>query len=253
MRVALFLCNNETMTECYTLGLFGTAGAYGRQVKQDDLCFLYNYSDNCVYGVWIATSDGGTYNAKAWDGNFRNQVKIKQISERIMSVKRTQVSSLNEESIGKIYLGDHAQELLQHFASVYHQHVIEGVSSRGNEEDYRNLYPANFFCDDGHKVRSAGEKIIDDWLRRHNVQHDYESITSVPGLIPDFTVYSRKGEPVFIEYWGMTGPEYEKRRLHKSQIYAKFFLPLIELYQRDLQIIDAVLTNKLSRLDVAYR
>jgi hypothetical protein len=88
MRIALFLCNNETMTDCYTLGLFGTQAPYGQQVVKDDLCLLYNYSDNCLYGVWIATSDGGTYNARAWGGKYKHQVKVKQVSDRIISVNR---------------------------------------------------------------------------------------------------------------------------------------------------------------------
>lgn len=255
MKVAIFLCKNETMTDCFTLNLFGTNEPYGLWVKRGDLCLLYNYSDNSLYGVWMATSDGGRHNAAAWSGCYPNQVKIEQASKNIIRVLRTQIPTLMRDqlTIGKIYDGGDAQDLLQHFASVFDRQVTNQVAGRQIEDDYRNQYPAKFFCDDGHRVRSPGEKIIDDWFRRHDVRHDYESITAIPGLLPDFVVFSRQRVPVFIEFWGMSGAEYEARRLHKSRIYAQFMLPLIEIYPEHLQIIDAVLMNALNRHDVAYK
>jgi hypothetical protein len=255
MRVAVFLCSNETMTECYTLGLFGTNEPYGRAVRVGDLCLLYNYSDNKVYGVWAADSTGGTYKPTAWRGRYPHQVKVKQVSKAVISVGRAGIQSLvgDGSNLGRIYDGDAAQEILQHFASVYHSSVTTSGAVHENEGDYRARHPAQFFCDDGHRVRSPGEKIIDDWLRRHGVQHDYESITAIPGLIPDFVVFDRRGVPVFIEYWGMTSPEYQQRRLRKSQIYAQFMLPLVELYPHHLETIDATLMNALRKHDVYFR
>lgn len=253
--MALFLCNNDTMTECMTRNLFGTNEPYGRGVKNGELCLLYNYSDNSVYGVWEAISDGGTFDATAWRGRYPNQVKIREASKQIISVSRNSIPTLagDRATIGRIYDGQYAQELLQHFASVYQRHQNTVETGHSLDEDYRNRYPANFFCDNGMKVRSQGEKIICDWLWRHDVKFTYESVTAVPGLIPDFVVFSRRNDPIFIEYWGMTGDDYEKRRLHKSKIYAQFRLPLIELYPHDLQIIDTVLSKKLNHHDVAFR
>jgi Development and cell death domain len=244
------------MTECYTLGLFGTNEPYGRYVRKGDLSLLYNYSDNQVYGVWNATSDGGTYNRAAWKGRYPHQVPVQQVSKRVLSVSRGRVQSLvgDAANFGRIYEGEAAQEILQHFAETFSDAVEGGIAVRESESDYRTRFPAEFFCDDGHRVRSQGEKIIDDWLHKHRVQHGYEPIVPVPGhLIPDFVVYSRKGEPVYIEYWGLVDdPVYQQRRLHKSQLYAKLMLPLIELYPRDLQIIDTALGGLLRRLDVQF-
>src|SRR5260370_28734435 len=203
MRVAIFLCNNETMSECHTLSLFGTNEPYGRSVVRGDLCLLYNYSDNGVYGVWEATTPCGTYERQAWHGRYPHQVRIKQASERIILVPRPQIQSLlgDRETIGRIYDGYQSQEILQHYAHVYHVQVMQGVQGRQTEEDYRNRFPANFFCEDGHRVRSQGEKIIDDWLHRHGVRHAYEPVTAIPGqLITDFLVYCRSGDRVAVEY-----------------------------------------------------
>ena len=204
MKIALFLCNNETIGECLTLNLFGTNAPYGRLVQSGDLCLLYNYSDNSVYGVWEAISNGGTYNTNAWNGRYQNQVQIRRVSNQIISVSRNSIPTLagNIEFIGRIYDGNFSQELLQHFASVYHTQQITINTGHRLEDDYRNRYPATFFCDDGKRVRSQGEKIICDWLRRHDVQNDYESVTAVPGLIPDFVVFSRRHDPVYIELLG---------------------------------------------------
>ena len=166
MKIALFLCNNDTMAECLTLNLFGTNEPYGLWVQKGDLCLLYNFSDNSVYGVWEAISSGGTYNAKAWNGRYRNQVQIKQASKQIFSLSRNSIPTLagDREKIGRIYDGNYAQELLQHFASVYHTQQTTINTGHRLEDDYRNRYPATFFCDDGKRVRSQGEKIICDWL-----------------------------------------------------------------------------------------
>ncbi len=256
MRAAIFLCSNETMTECYSLGLFGTNEPYGRHVLRGDLCFLYNYGDNRVYGVWNATTDGGTYNALAWHGRYPHQVRVSQVSERLMSVPRHQIQSLlgASEHIGCIIDGNYAQELLQHFSSVYHYEVVDGGRLRETEGDYRNRFPATYFCEDGHRVRSQGEKIIDDWLYRHSVRHGYEQIVPIPGrLIPDFVVYNRKDDPIYIEYWGLSGDaEYEERRLHKSKLYAQYKLPVLELYPGDIPIIESALPRKLSQVDVHF-
>jgi hypothetical protein len=257
MRLAVFICNNETMGECFALNLFGTNEPYGRFVHPGDLCLLYNYNDHQLFGVWEAVSNGGNHVPRAWGGKYPNQVNVKLVSKQLMSVPGSNAQSLLNDvsSLGRVYEGQQAQELLQHFASVFHTGYTEGEASKAIEQDYRNRFPPNFFCDDGHRVRSQGEKIIDDWLFHHDVKHAYEPVTALPGqLIPDFVVWSKTADPIYIEYWGMINDAlYEQRRLQKCKLYAKFMLPVIELYPEHLQIIDTVLGKNLTKRGVFYK
>jgi len=157
-----FLCKNETITDCFRLNCLERMNLMGFGSNAGDLCLLYNYSDNSLYGVWIATSDGGRHDATAWNGRYPNQVKIEQASKSVIRVLRTQIPTLmrDQATIGKIYDGGDAQDLLQHFASVFDRQVTNQVVGRQIEDDYRNQYPAKFFCDDGHRVRSPVRKSL---------------------------------------------------------------------------------------------
>ena len=152
-----------------------------------------------------------------------------------------------------IVFGDTAQELIQFFAGGYAEKVEAGDQLGALEDDYRLRFPKKFHCTDGHDVRSLSEQSIDEWFSSNHVYHEYERLTNLPErLIPDFTLYSRSQQPVFVEYWGMLGdPVYENRRLKKCQIYAKYQCALIELYYSDIQNLDFSLRSKLTRYNIS--
>ena len=258
MKVAIFLCSNRTMGECFEKQLFGTSEPYGREVRRGDLLFLYNYEDNTLYGMWRAETNGGTYDKLAWGRRYPNQVKVTLVSKVMMSVPRYALSWIlgtGQERMGQILSGHKAQNLLQYFAHDYSSERELGIALSNEDEDFRNRNPANFTTEDGHRVRSKDEKIIDDWLYRHKVPHAYEPIIQLPGhLIPDFAVHQLSGDTVYIGYWGMAGQKlYDNRRLYKSKLYAKYRLPLIELEPHHLHSIDVYLPQKLKQKKVPYR
>jgi hypothetical protein len=79
--------------------------------------------------------------------------------------------------------------------------------------------------------------------------HSYERKLPVSDdVISDFYIPAGAGRPqaVFIEFWGLEGdPQYKDRMRKKIDIYRKNELPLIELYETDIQNIDDVLPRKL--------
>ena len=249
MKAAVFLCNNETMGECFEKKLFGTNELYGFEVHRGDFLFLYNFSDELVYGVWIAEQNGGTYFRGAWNGRFPNQVPISLASKAMISVPRYALRRiLGDGNVGQILSDYKAQNLLQYFAHNYTSELELGIELSTEETDYRRKHKANWHCEDGHVVRSKGEKIIDDWLYEHLERaHAYEPILPIPGhLIPDWVVHKPDGDPVYIEYWGiLNDPSYETRRLHKSKLYAQYRLPLVELEPEHLRSLDSFLLPKL--------
>lgn len=257
MQIAVFLCSNDTMGECFERKLFGTNEAYGLRVRKGDLLFLYNFSDQLIYGVWTAEANGGTFHRDAWGGKYPKQVPISLASKAMMSVPRYAVRRiLGEGNIGQILTDYKAQNLLQYFAHDYASEIELGITLSAVEEDYRAKHKATWYCEDGHVVRSKDEKIIDDWLYRHLERaHAYEAILPIPGhLIPDWVVHRPDGDPVYIEYWGiLADPSYEARRLHKSKIYAEYRLPLVELEPAHLRSLDFFLPPKLREKGVMVK
>jgi len=96
------------------------------------------------------------------------------------------------------------------------------VSAR---ERLNKRFPPKIITQDGHRVRSLGEKTIDDWLYMNKIVHAYERpfVTAHGDLIPDFYIpagVSPGSHAVYIEYWGMEGKaDYDERKQKKLDIY----------------------------------
>ena len=64
-------------------------------------------------------------------------------------------------------------------------------------------------------------------------------------MIPDFVVYARDGNPVYIEYWGkLNERDYDVRRIEKTLLYRSNNLPLIQIIPDDLQKIKNLSVNR---------
>ena len=254
-RVAIFLCDDRTRSDCFKYNLLGTNEPYGLAVHRGDYCLLYDYDHNIVYGTWQATENGGNHNRAAWNGDFVNQVPIAEAGARIVEKPRNLIQRVigGRRIIGRIYEGSTAQELFE----LFH---VEPRPPRRQEQYLRNTSQEDtrpeptFFCDDGDRVRTQGEKIIDDTLHRFGVRHTYEP--QLPGvlMVPDFVVYSRSNKPVYIEYWGLLNDSrYQQRRQEKLRLYRHNNLNLIEIFPEDIKVIDFVLAKSLKRHGIPVR
>lgn len=260
--IYIFECSDETEGECFERGLFGTNAAWPlNRVLAGDTCFLFNFFGRrqMIYGVYVATCDAAPDIVRdAWAGRFRKQVRVKQSSRERVAVPRGNIERIvTDPSTGRvrnILFGNQAQELLDYFAGGYARDRRVGNEMDRLEEDFRQRYPKEIHCADGHDVRSRGEYMIDEWLSAHIVKHDYERLTNIPEhLIPDFTVYTDDGHPVFIEFWGMLdNPDYVQRRLRKCEVYHRHRCELIELYDDDLKNLDFCLRANLKAHNVSF-
>ena len=104
-------------------------------------------------------------------------------------------------------------------------------------------------CKDGDKVRSSGERIIDNWLFFNGIKHTYETIYAYSKheknerveykyVKPDFEIYTKEST-VLIEFYGMENiKSYKERNVQKKKFYelqrSQFALKLIELYPKDI-------------------
>ncbi len=256
MKSYIFACNALTMNECLSRNLFGVAKPNVKDISPGDFCYLYNYDDKFLYGVWKSTSGCGWHVKEAWEGKFRFQAKVERVSKSLERVPLNHVTSIIQVA-GTItwkLFGEKSHNLLQYFAHQYDVAVQRGAVLSDIEEDYRKRYPKKFVCEDGHDVRSLSEQAIDNWLFRHGYPHAYEPVVPIPEqIIPDFMVKDSAGNTVYIEFWGMIDdPNYKIRMTRKCQVYADRNLPLIELKPSDLQNLEFILPQKLKQRNVIF-
>jgi hypothetical protein len=252
MEVFIFKCNNKTQSECLRKSLFGSRESWANEVSADSVCLLYNFQSEIVYGVWRATGTKGLLDENAFDGRFPNQVRVQlDVEERgIKQASRNQIESFTKRKFSskspiKVELEE--MDLLKLFKVDAAIELKRNSFAADFEEDFRQKYPREYHCDDGHDVRSQGETLIDNWLFKNNICHGYEVMMDIPERIySDFTVYDFDRRLVYIEYWGKEGDEkYMERKSKKQEIYSKYKLNLVEIYPHDLKNFDHVMRAKL--------
>lgn len=94
---------------------------------------------------------------------------------------------------------------------------------------------------DGHKVKSRGEKIIDDILFTNRIPHAYsmtvaEIDTKIDRSIECdwFIPIIGSGKGIYIEYWGMDKQDYNDNKKEKTELYKKYELPLIQIEKDEI-------------------
>lgn len=259
MKLRIFVCDLETEGECFERNLFGDSRPWPTSISVGDFCLLYNFHTKTLHGLWVAKSQGKmNIVPSAWNGKYKYQVPVELASKERISIPSINTkklfSKLPNWYTQNTISGAYADNVLEYFAFVYNIPREKGAVNKIIEEDYRLKYPRQYRCDDGHEVRSKSECMIDNWLSKHRVYHEYERLINVPGmLIPDFTVYNEKGSPIYIEYWGLMGnPFYQNKRIKKCEIYARYQFPLIEMYESDVRNIDFSLSKELQKNNIQF-
>lgn len=86
-------------------------------------------------------------------------------------------------------------------------------------------------CNDGHVVRSALERVVDDWLHSHNIPHEVEPKCPWPPRTTKANCADFKVGDYFIELWGMPTKAFYRRKMeYKLEQYKKFNVKLIEIF-----------------------
>lgn len=121
--------------------------------------------------------------------------------------------------------------------------VEELIATKKPKEETPNL-PESFTKDsqkeelirteDGHRVKSQGESIIDDILYEQRIVHCYEKKVPIDmdeqAIMCDWYIPildTRRG--VFIEYWGMSTKEYLENKKRKQEAYKRHNVPIIQI------------------------
>ena len=129
------------------------------------------------------------------------------------------------------------------------QEPVEGIGQNQQQDDFRDKYKPENRAKDGHNVRSKSELIIDNWLYDSKIVHAYERKLPIEEtLYCDFYIPTGK---VYIEYWGLDDDKYKNRKNKKLEIYKKYNLNLIELFEKDVSNLDDTLPAKLLEFHIA--
>lgn len=122
-----------------------------------------------------------------------------------------------------------------------------------NNQNIRDKWPTPYRTKDGHRVRSRGEKMIDDYLYEAGIVHAYErEVKNIKKkVLSDFYIPARNGgEAVYIEYWGKEDEKYDIRKSEKKSIYLDNGLNLIELDNKHIYSLDDHLPRLLLKFKI---
>jgi hypothetical protein len=107
--------------------------------------------------------------------------------------------------------------------------------------------PSRYKCNDDHVVKSRAEALIDNWLSREGIAHEYEPNLTIDGnkIKPDWYLPDAEG---YVEFWGFLArdnKDYNDRRNHKEQLYALANKKLVSITGIDLEDINVKVKQKL--------
>lgn len=128
----------------------------------------------------------------------------------------------------------------------------EIVFTEKEEWDFRKIYPANYFCKDGHYVRSPSEKILDDWLYENKIFHCYEKKIQFGEaanecIISDFYLPENN---IYIELWGNIDEKYAKRKAKKIEIYKNLTKELLEVENWELHDVETIMERNIIKYKI---
>ena len=108
-------------------------------------------------------------------------------------------------------------------------------------------------ADDGHRVRSQPEMIIDNMLFTRGHLHASERRVQVGDMCIRCDFYLPQNEQyteIYVEYWGRPDqPQYMARRREKLAIYSRANIEPLELFPKVLLVLPEVWPAKLSRYE----
>ena len=227
----IFLCNDNTESECLDKNLFGGTEKYGprvRGISTGDQVYLYNRDKSVLHGIFTATSQPNLeIDPNAWNGAFPYQIRVKRI-ENCKPLSRYEIApTLLRPDRANRPTGRLTEVEVKELDALFHS--TERIQRHSGER---------FKTDDGHYVKSEAERTIDNWLYRKRISHAYE--TQIGIYQCDFEIPLTSDKSVFIEYWGLSDEKYLKDKKAKIKLYQENGLELIQLSPEDKDIVKAL-------------
>jgi hypothetical protein len=109
---------------------------------------------------------------------------------------------------------------------------------------YQSKFPKSFYCQDGDKVKSLSECLIDDCLFRNGIQHTYEDFIDKNDANYKYDWYLAEAD-IYLEFFGFFGKKYHDTRMLKEKFYKTRHLTMIAIEPSDTDKIEEKLSQKL--------
>jgi len=156
----------------------------------------------------------------------------KRMSKKYCGEKSKSYIKLNDKEIIKLYKKGLSSRKIAEIMGVEKGTILSRL--RKNNVERRNVafgYKEYLETDDGHRVRSSPEVIIDNWLFHNQIQHSYGKNIADTNYKYDFYIPEAN---IYIEYWGLQCVEsYRKKTERKIEIYKKLRLTLLSIFPKD--------------------
>lgn len=243
----IFKCNRITGGRCFDDNVMGAPVALFRPVVSNiqpaATILLWQMEEHKLYGVWRASSRG-QYDATAFPEVPHLSLHAVVYCERQFPLEK----GLDETTVRGIlpydqpmppYKIEHGQ------AEKLVDALFKANSSIVTKEPQRGADVGEYVAEDGHRVRSKSELLIDNWLYNHGELHAYEKRVQLRSnyMCCDFFLPE---DEIYIEFWGLVGNgDYDRRREQKLRAYQDAGIKLVELFPTDVTMLHEVLPGKL--------
>jgi len=159
--------------------------------------------------------------------NHAKRMRKKYSGENSFSYKK-----LNEKKIIELYEEGMSSEKIGKLMNVDGGTIIVRLRKNGikiNKVAFGNK--KRLITDDGHKVRSYPELLIDNFFFHNKIQHIYGQKIADTRYEYDFYLPESN---LYIEYWGLECVEsYKEKTKRKLEIYNKLGLKLLSIFPKD--------------------
>jgi len=196
----------------------------------------------------------------------------KNTSALIQKMQALYDNNFNDDVVNMLENYDIIEQILKNYKKYTHKEAKEGLMAfniaKHFYENFEKEYKSIFFelkvtskktikSNDGQMVQSEGERMIANFLFRHQIDYDYDKQITLQGNEPDKNGLTKRWvRPDFllpefalvIEYWGRRGePDYDKDMALKKRLYAESKTKYISFSPNDLPKINEFLKNKLNK------
>lgn len=232
---------------------------------------------NCI----ICGKETSNNNIFCWDcykkvkeqiKKFDHNRKAEMIEDHYFKLKKNLQKSKNKDEFNEkiillraladeyhiIYESDYLTDRVKNdILKEYEQFKSKNSDLKNNttfdDEDFRNKWPREHQCDDGHYVRSLSEMIIDNYLYHKGLVHAYEKsvfMNSNPDAVVLSDFYLPQGD-VYIEFWGLEDDEkYQKRKEQKIKLYDENKINRIDLTEKDIKRLNDIMPKLLAKFNI---
>lgn len=217
--------------------LFGNKFNKGKTPwNKDKKCPQLSMENNGMYGKnhkeesikKIAESNKGKHYSPETEFK-KGSIPWSKYNKGYSTSKKIKFNDIQKGEIIELYLSGKTSRQIANLFLVDKEVICNNLKSWGIILKSPN-YRIPFNTDDGHKVRSYPEAIIDNFFFNNGIKHIYgKGISNTKYrydfYLPEFNLY--------IEYWGINNDAYNERMGKKLELYKRLGLNLLSIFPKD--------------------